>query len=111
MNKFLPFLDWLPLTKKYWKDDLVAGITGTIISIPQSVAFAMIAGIPPIYGFYSAIIIPIIAGLFGSSFHMISGPTTAISMIVLTNEASLAPEILATKDWSTFSSQIGISLR
>ena len=78
----LPFLAWLPLVKTSWKDDLIAGITGTIIVIPQAVAFAMIAGLPPIYGFYTAMITPIIAALFGSSYHLISGPTTAISIVV-----------------------------
>lgn len=82
LKKILPFLVWLPLTKKTWKDDLIAGITGTIIVIPQAVAFAMIAGLPPIYGFYTAMITPIVAALFGSSYHLISGPTTAISIVV-----------------------------
>ena len=82
LKKIFPFLSWLPLTKDSWKDDLIAGITGTIIVIPQAVAFAMIAGLPPIYGFYTAMITPIIAALFGSSYHLISGPTTAISIVV-----------------------------
>lgn len=82
LSKVFPFLTWLPLAKKSWKDDLIAGITGTIIVIPQAVAFAMIAGLPPIYGFYTAMITPIIAALFGSSYHLISGPTTAISIVV-----------------------------
>jgi len=82
LHKIFPFLTWLPLTKKTWKDDLIAGITGTIIVIPQAVAFAMIAGLPPIYGFYTAMITPIVAALFGSSYHLISGPTTAISIVV-----------------------------
>ena len=80
--RFFPFLRWLPLAKKSWKDDLIAGITGTIIVIPQAVAFAMIAGLPPVYGFYTAMITPLIAALFGSSYHLISGPTTAISIVV-----------------------------
>ena len=82
MNKFFPFLDWLPLARKHWKDDLSAGITGTVIVVPQAVAFAMIAGLPPIYGLYTAMITPVIAALFGSSHHLISGPATAISMVV-----------------------------
>jgi len=82
LHKIFPFLTWLPLAKKSWKDDLIAGITGTIIVIPQAVAFAMIAGLPPIYGFYTAMITPIISALFGSSYHLISGPTTAISIVV-----------------------------
>ena len=82
LQKIFPFLAWLPLAKKSWKDDLIAGITGTIIVIPQAVAFAMIAGLPPVYGFYTAMITPVIAALFGSSYHLISGPTTAISIVV-----------------------------
>ena len=82
IRRIFPFLVWLPLVKNTWKDDLIAGITGTIIVIPQAVAFAMIAGLPPIYGFYTAMITPIVAALFGSSYHLISGPTTAISIVV-----------------------------
>lgn len=82
IKKVFPFLIWFPLAKKSWKDDLIAGITGTVIVIPQAVAFAMIAGLPPIYGLYTAMVTPIIAALFGSSYHLISGPTTAISIVV-----------------------------
>ena len=82
LQKIFPFLAWFPIVKYSWKDDLIAGITGTVIVIPQAVAFAMIAGLPPIYGFYTAMITPIIAALFGSSYHLISGPTTAISIVV-----------------------------
>ncbi|MCF6349722.1 MAG: SulP family inorganic anion transporter [Flavobacteriaceae bacterium] len=94
INKIFPFLIWLPLAKKSIKDDLIAGITGTIIVIPQAVAFAMIAGLPPIYGFYTAMITPIIAALFGSSYHLISGPTTAISIVVYSTlvKLNLNPE-------------------
>lgn len=82
LKRIFPFLVWLPLIKITWKDDLIAGITGTVIVIPQAVAFAMIAGLPPIYGFYTAMITPIIAALFGSSYHLISGPTTTSSIVV-----------------------------
>ncbi len=82
LQKILPFLTWLPLAKKHWKDDLIAGITGTIIVIPQAVAFAMIAGMPPIYGFYTAMLTPIIAAIFGSSYHLVSGPTTTSSIVL-----------------------------
>ncbi len=82
LKKIFPFLIWLPLVKSTWKDDLIAGITGTVIVIPQAVAFAMIAGLPPIYGFYTAMITPIIAALYGSSYHLISGPTTTSSIVV-----------------------------
>lgn len=82
LQKIFPFLTWLPLAKKSWKDDLIAGITGTIIVIPQAVAFAMIAGMPPIYGFYTAMLTPVIAAIFGSSYHLVSGPTTTSSIVL-----------------------------
>ena len=82
LQRVFPFLTWLPLSKKYWKDDLIAGITGTIIVIPQAVAFAMIAGMPPIYGFYTAMLTPVIAAIFGSSYHLVSGPTTTSSIVL-----------------------------
>ncbi len=82
LQKIFPFLTWLPLAKKHWKDDLIAGITGTIIVIPQAVAFAMIAGMPPIYGFYTAMLTPVIAAIFGSSYHLVSGPTTTSSIVL-----------------------------
>jgi len=82
LQKIFPFLIWLPLAKKSWKDDLIAGITGTIIVIPQAVAFAMIAGMPPIYGFYTAMLTPVIAAVFGSSYHLVSGPTTTSSIVL-----------------------------
>ncbi len=78
-----PFLRWFRLvTKQSVKADLVAGLTGAVIVLPQGVAFATIAGLPPEYGLYTAMVTPIIAALFGSSFHLVSGPTTAISIVV-----------------------------
>ena len=61
---------------------MMAGITGAVIVLPQGVAFATIAGLPPEYGLYTAMVTPIIAALFGSSLHLISGPTTAISIVI-----------------------------
>ncbi|NOR28115.1 MAG: STAS domain-containing protein [Lutibacter sp.] len=82
LKQFFPFLTWLPMVRHTWKDDLIAGLTGTIIVIPQAVAFAMIAGMPPIYGFYTAMLTPVIAALFGSSYHLVSGPTTTSSIVL-----------------------------
>lgn len=62
--------------------DLQAGITGTALVLPQGIAFAMIAGLPPEFGLYSAIFVQIIAGFFGSSLHMVSGPTVALSIVI-----------------------------
>ena len=78
-----PFLIWFKLiTKKSLKADFMAGLTGAVIVLPQGIAFATIAGLPPQYGLYTAMVTPIIAALFGSSLHLVSGPTTAISIVV-----------------------------
>jgi SulP family sulfate permease len=80
---FLPFLQWFKLIdRSTLRHDLVAGFTGAVIVLPQGVAFATIAGLPPEYGLYTAMVTPIIAALFGSSLHLVSGPTTAISIVV-----------------------------
>lgn len=79
----LPFLRWFRLiTTDTLKADFFAGLTGAVIVLPQGVAFATIAGLPPEYGLYTAMVTPIVAALFGSSFHLVSGPTTAISIVV-----------------------------
>ena len=81
--KIFPFLIWFRLTTlETIKADFIAGITGAVIVLPQGIAFATIAGMPPEYGLYTAMVVPIIAALFGSSFHLVSGPTTAISIVV-----------------------------
>jgi SulP family sulfate permease len=83
LHKFFPFLRWWPMVNKdTTKADLIAGITGALIVLPQGVAFATIAGMPPEYGLYAAMVPAIVAALFGSSWHLVSGPTTAISIAV-----------------------------
>jgi SulP family sulfate permease len=83
ISAILPFLKWARLVSRAsLKADLMAGLTGAVIVLPQGVAFATIAGLPPEYGLYTAMVTPIVAALFGSSFHLVSGPTTAISIVV-----------------------------
>ena len=101
LRRNLPFLNWIPLAKKTWKDDLIAGLTGTVIVIPQAVAFAIIAGLPPVYGFYTAMITPVVAALFGSSYHLISGPTTAISIVVFATVSKLADPVNEIENYIT----------
>ncbi|MGB5473866.1 MAG: SulP family inorganic anion transporter, partial [Gammaproteobacteria bacterium] len=82
-RSIFPFLNWFRLVSRgSLKADLLAGLTGAVIVLPQGVAFATIAGLPPEYGLYTAMVTPIIAALFGSSHHLVSGPTTAISIVV-----------------------------
>ncbi|HEC13133.1 MAG TPA: SulP family inorganic anion transporter [Acidiferrobacteraceae bacterium] len=83
LTSLFPFLVWFKLTTKATvKADFISGLTGAVIVLPQGVAFATIAGLPPEYGLYTAMVTPIIAALFGSSFHLVSGPTTAISIVI-----------------------------
>ena len=83
LDLIFPFLAWIKfINKESIKADFFAGMTGAVIVLPQGVAFATIAGLPPEYGLYTAMVTPIIAALFGSSFHLVSGPTTAISIVV-----------------------------
>ena len=89
LYKLLPFLRWWPMVDRTTtRADLTAGITGALIVLPQGVAFATIAGLPPEYGLYAAMVPAIIAAMFGSSWHLVSGPTTAISIAVF---ASVSP--------------------
>ena len=92
MQRFLPFLDWLPLLrdKATVRADVFAGLTGAIVVLPQGVAFATLAGMPPAFGLYAAMIPCVIAALFGSSRVMVTGPANAISLTVLAIIAPLA---------------------
>lgn len=86
-----PYPQWFKsVNRRSLRADFMAGLTGAVIVLPQGLAFAMIAGLPPVYGLYTAIIPPIIAGLFGSSLHMVSGPTTANSLVVFAALSQLA---------------------
>jgi SulP family sulfate permease len=87
----LPFLDWLPLVnRKTLSSDLAAGLTGAIVTLPQGVAFATIAGMPPEYGLYAGMLPAIVAALFGSSWHLVSGPTTAASIVIFSSISGFA---------------------
>lgn len=72
--------------------DLIAGLTVAAISFPQAIAYALIAGVDPKFGVYSAIVVTTIASIFGSSSHLINGPTSAISLLVFTALAFIDPE-------------------
>jgi SulP family sulfate permease len=79
-----PMLRWKHrVTAETIRADLISGLTVAIVVVPQAVAFASIAGMPPQYGLYAGMIPPIIAALFGSSWHLMSGPTTAASIVLL----------------------------
>lgn len=72
--------------------DALAGLLGAVLVLPQGIAFATLAGLPPEYGLYTAIVPCIIAALFGSSWHVMSGPTNANSLALF---AMLSPLAIA----------------
>ena len=83
---FLPFLLWWPaVTGKTVKSDLLAGLIGAVVALPQGVAFATIAGLPPQYGLYTGMVPAVFAALFGSSWLLVSGPTTAASLVLFSS--------------------------
>ena len=83
LRRLLPFLVWWPrVDAATLKADAVAGLIGAIVVLPQGVAFAALAGLPPEYGLYCAMVPTLVAALFGSSWHAIAGPTNAVSLMV-----------------------------
>ncbi len=91
LNRFLPFLRWgRGMTRSSMRADAIAGLTGAAIVLPQGVAFAAIAGMPPEYGLYTSMVPALIAALFGSSWHLVSGPTTAASVIMFASLSGIA---------------------
>jgi SulP family sulfate permease len=74
------------------RKDLLAGVTVAAISLPQAMAYALIAGIDPRFGLYSAIVVTLVASIFGSSSHLINGPTNAISLVVFSALAFFDPD-------------------
>lgn len=91
IKKFIPILDWLPNYKReFFKNDLGAGLAVGIMLIPQGIAYAMIAGLPPIYGLYTAMIPQIVYAIFGTSRQLSVGPAAMDSLIVASGVATLA---------------------
>ncbi|KAF0861962.1 SulP family inorganic anion transporter [Pseudomonas sp. LD120] len=99
-RSLLPFLSWLPQqTRASVGRDLLVGLSGAILALPQSIAYALIAGLPPEYGLYAAIVPVLIACLWGSSWHLICGPTAAISIVLYASVSPLA--LPASEDYIT----------
>ena len=91
--KLFPFLLWLPmLDRETLKVDIIAGIVAGVLILPQAIALATLAGMPPEYGFYTAFFPVIIASLYGSSWHALSGPNTAMCIMMGSALAMYASE-------------------
>ena len=74
INRFFPFLRWFPMSGESLRGDLVAGVTVALVLIPQSMAYATLAGLPVVYGLYAAFLPVIIASMWGASRFLHTGP-------------------------------------
>ncbi|QZO01023.1 SulP family inorganic anion transporter [Chenggangzhangella methanolivorans] len=88
---------WRAVTPRTARADALAGLLGAFLVLPQGLAFATLAGLPPHYGVFSAIVPTIVAAVFGSSLHVVSGPTNANSLAIV---AALSPlALVGTPDY------------
>ena len=91
LKELIPILEWLPnYNSSRFKGDFIAGLTVSIILIPQGIAYALIAGLPPIYGLYCALVPQLVYAIFGSSRQVAIGPVAMDSLIVATGVSTLA---------------------
>ena len=91
LEDFVPFISWIRgYGRRFIKADLFAGLTVAVVAVPQSMAYALIAGLPVQYGLYASIVPTVIGCLWGSSAHLITGPTTAVSLVVFSSLSTLA---------------------
>ena len=88
LYSFLPFLRWFPLTRDGLRSDLLAGVTVALVLVPQSMAYAQLAGLPVVYGLYASFVPVIVASLWGSSSQLHTGP---VAMLSLMSAAALIP--------------------
>lgn len=81
LHRILPFLRWFPLPPGALRADLVAGITVSLVLVPQSMAYAQLAGLPPYYGLYAAFLPVLVGALWGSSNQLATGPVAMVSIL------------------------------
>jgi len=91
VRKLFPPLAWKHrITRPSLRADLIAGFISAVVVVPQAIAFATLAGLPAEYGLYAAIVPAMVAALFGSSWHAVTGPTNAVSLFVFVTVSPLA---------------------
>lgn len=90
LYRFAPFMQWLPELRSSatLRADVIAGVTVALVLIPQSMAYAQLAGLPAYYGLYAAFLPPAVAALFGSSRQLATGPVAVVSLL---SAAALEP--------------------
>ncbi len=90
-TRFLPFLAWLPeINAETLKADFIAGLTVALVAIPQSLAYAQLAGVPAYYGLYAALLPVIVGALLGSSPALSTGPVAMTSLLTAASVMTLA---------------------
>lgn len=90
-GRYLPFLQWIGnYNSRQFKGDLSAGITVGVLLIPQGMAYAMIAGLPPVFGLYAALLPQVVYGLLGTSRQLSVGPVALDSLLVATGLGALS---------------------
>ncbi len=90
VQRFLPFLRWFPLKGDALKADFLAGLTVALVLVPQSMAYAQLAGLPAYYGLYAAFLPVMVASLWGSSNQLGTGPVAVASLLTASSLAPLA---------------------
>ena len=85
-----PFLRWFPISKQTLRVDIVAGVTVALVLIPQSMAYAQLAGLPAYYGLYASFLPVIVGALWGSSSQLATGPVAIVSLLTASALAPLA---------------------
>jgi MFS superfamily sulfate permease-like transporter len=89
MTRIFPFVSWLKTSNpETLKDDFISGLTVALVLIPQSMAYAQLAGLPPYFGLYASFLPPMVAALFGSSRQLATGPVAVVSLMT---SATLEP--------------------
>ncbi len=90
-RRLMPFLNWTPhVSPATLNADFWAALTGALVVLPQGIAYATIAGMPPVYGLYAGMIPAVVAALFGSSWQLVSGPTVAGSLVMASALGAMA---------------------
>lgn len=91
LHKFIPVLSWLPgYRKSNLKGDISAGLTVGVMLVPQGMAYAMIAGMPPIYGLYASTVPLILYALLGTSRQLAVGPVAMVSLLTAAGVGAIA---------------------
>lgn len=90
VRKLCPFLDWFPMTGAQVRADLLAGITVALVLVPQSMAYAQLAGLPAYHGLYAAFLPVVVGALWGSSRQLATGPVAIAALLTASTLVPLA---------------------